>query len=62
MGAADQASGQMSKLIAIIDDDESMQDSPPGLNRVGWTGGAVLWIGGRLPRIRFAPSSRVPDN
>jgi FixJ family two-component response regulator len=27
MGAADQASGQMSKLIAIIDDDESMQDS-----------------------------------
>ena len=27
MGAADQARGQTSKLIAIIDDDESMQDS-----------------------------------
>jgi FixJ family two-component response regulator len=27
MGGTDQASGQTSKLIAIIDDDESMQDS-----------------------------------
>ena len=27
MGATDQARGQTSKLIAIIDDDESMQDS-----------------------------------
>jgi len=27
MGAPDQARGQMSKLVAVIDDDESMQDS-----------------------------------
>jgi FixJ family two-component response regulator len=27
MGATDQARGQTSKLIAVIDDDESMQDS-----------------------------------
>jgi FixJ family two-component response regulator len=28
-----------------------------GLIRVGWRGVAVLWIGGRIPRIRFAPSA-----
>jgi FixJ family two-component response regulator len=31
MGATDQARGQTSKLIAVIDDDESMQDSLCGL-------------------------------
>ena len=53
---------ETSKLIAIIDDDEAMQDSLRDLMEAVWTGRTVLWIRGRIPRIRFAPSSRVPDN
>jgi hypothetical protein len=44
---------ETTKLIAIIDDDDAMQDSLRDL---------MLWIRRRIPRVRFAPPSRVPDN
>ena len=50
------------KQIAIIDDDEAMLRFTARPDGSGWSGRTVLWIRGRLPRIRFAPSSRVPDN
>jgi hypothetical protein len=44
--------GQTSRLIAIIDDNESMQESEGDLNESG--GGPMLRISKGLPRIRFA--------
>jgi hypothetical protein len=46
--------------MAIIDDDEAMQDSLRDLMEAAELRTA-LRIRGRIPRIWSAPSSRVPD-
>ena len=42
------------KLIAIIDDDEAMQDSLRDLIEAAGLVARCFRIGGRIPRIRFA--------
>jgi hypothetical protein len=52
---------ETSKLVAIIDDDDAMQESLRDLIEAAGLV-AQCCLPGRIPRIRFALSSRVPDN
>src|SRR5271169_1752004 len=57
MGVTDQARGQTSKLIAIVDDDESMQDSPRDL--VESTGLVARRFGSVRPPLKTVSSVKV---